>query len=86
MADVRDLKGLTKQEAANRLAKSGPNTMPDASVHPLRMALEKFWTPVAWMLEAAVVLQLVMGAYVEAGIIAALLVFNAALGLFQRCV
>jgi H+-transporting ATPase len=84
MADVRDLKGLTKQEAANRLAKSGPNTMPDASVHPLRMALEKFWTPVAWMLEAAVVLQLVMGAYVEAGIIAALLVFNAALGLFQE--
>jgi len=39
---------------------------------------------VAWMLEAAVVLELVMGAYIEAGIIAALLVFNAALGLFQE--
>ena len=79
-----DLDGLTSHDARTRLAKSGPNTMPDVSVHPFRMALEKFWTPVAWMLEAAVVLQLVMGAYIEAGIIAALLVFNAALGLFQE--
>jgi H+-transporting ATPase len=87
MADVAvkpSLDGLTSQEARSRLAKSGANTMPDASVHPLSMALEKFWTPVAWMLEAAVVLQIVMGAYVEAGIIALLLVFNAALGLFQE--
>jgi H+-transporting ATPase len=87
MADVDvkpDLGGLTSQEARNRLARSGPNTMPDAGVHPLRMALEKFSTPVAWMLEAAVVLQIIMGSYIEAGIIAALLIFNAALGLFQE--
>src|SRR5580658_9962057 len=87
MADVDvqpDVGGLTSQEARSRLARFGPNTMPDASVHPLRMALEKFSTPVAWMLEAAVVLQIVMGAYIEAGIIAALLVFNAGLGLFQE--
>ena len=36
------------------------------------------------MLEAAIVLELVLGKYVEAGIIAGLLVFNAALGLFQE--
>src|ERR1700677_3486675 len=87
MADVDvkpDLGGLTSHEARNRLARSGPNTMPDAGVHPLRMALEKFSTPVAWMLEAAVVLQIIMGSYIEAGIIAALLIFNAALGLFQE--
>jgi H+-transporting ATPase len=48
------------------------------------MALGKFWSPVAWMLEAAVALQFYMGDYIEAGIIAALLVFNAALGLFQE--
>ena len=58
--------------------------MPDTSLHPLRMALEKFWAPVPWMLEAAIVLELVLGKYVEAGIIAGLLVFNAALGLFQE--
>jgi len=58
--------------------------MPDTSLHPLRLALEKFWAPVPWMLEAAVVLELALGKYVEAGIIAGLLVFNAALGLFQE--
>jgi H+-transporting ATPase len=58
--------------------------MPDTTVHPLRMALEKFWAPVPWMLETAIVLELVLGKYVEAAIIALLLVFNAALGLFQE--
>jgi H+-transporting ATPase len=58
--------------------------MPDTNVHPLRMALEKFWAPVPWMLEAAVILQIVMGDYVEAAIVASLLIFNAALGLFQE--
>jgi H+-transporting ATPase len=48
------------------------------------MAIEKFWAPVPWMLEAAIVLELALGKYVEGGIIAGLLVFNAALGLFQE--
>jgi H+-transporting ATPase len=76
--------GLTSDEARRRLATFGPNAMPDSSAHPVRMALEKFWTPVPWMLEAAIILQLVLGKYVEAGIIAVLLLFNAGLGLFQE--
>ncbi|QKE41894.1 MAG: HAD-IC family P-type ATPase [Ferrovum myxofaciens] len=78
------LSGLTSDEAHRLLTQFGPNTMPDTNMHPLRMALEKFWAPVPWMLEAAVVLELVLGKYVEAVIIAGLLVFNAALGLFQE--
>ena len=58
--------------------------MPDTALHPLRMALEKFWAPVPWMLEAAILLQVALGDYPEAAIIAGLLVFNAALGLFQE--
>jgi H+-transporting ATPase len=76
--------GLTSAVARLRLEKCGPNAMPDTSAHPLRMALEKFWAPVPWMLEAAIVLQVVLGDYTEAAIIAVLLVFNAALGLFQE--
>ena len=83
-ADVSPQNGLTSDEAHSRLEKFGPNAMPDTSMHPLRMALEKFWAPVPWMLEAAIVLELALGKYVEAGIIAGLLVFNAALGLFQE--
>jgi H+-transporting ATPase len=58
--------------------------MPDTALHPLRRALAKFWAPVPWMLEAAIVLEIVLGKYVEAGIIAGLLAFNAALGFFQE--
>ena len=82
--DVGLQNGLTTSEANRRLAKSGANAMPDTSMHPLRMAIEKFWAPVPWMLEAAIILELVLGKYIEAAIIAALLIFNAALGLFQE--
>jgi H+-transporting ATPase len=76
--------GLTSDEARRRLEHFGPNAMPDTSAHPLRMAFEKFWTPVPWMLEAAIVLELSLGKTVEASVIALLLVFNAALGYFQE--
>jgi H+-transporting ATPase len=76
--------GLTSDEVRRRLAKSGPNAMPDTSSHPLRAALEKFWAPVPWMLEAAIALEIGLAKYVEATIIAALLVFNALLGWFQE--
>ena len=76
--------GLSSDEARARLEKSGPNEMPDTAMRPWRMALAKFWAPVPWMLEAAVVLQLVLHEYVEAAVIAGLLVFNAALGFFQE--
>ena len=83
-ARVGLVRTASRARAHSRLEKFGPNAMPDTSMHPLRMAPEKFWAPVPWMLEAAIVLELALGKYVEAAIIAALLVFNAALGLFQE--
>jgi H+-transporting ATPase len=77
-------KGLTSDEARERLARDGPNAMPDTSAHPLRNALAKFWAPVPWLLEASIVLELVLHKYYEAAVIAALLVFNAALAYFQE--
>ena len=44
----------------------------------------KFWAPVPWLLEAAIVLQVVLHKYVEAAVIAGLLIFNAALAYFQE--
>jgi H+-transporting ATPase len=76
--------GLSSREALERLKKVGPNAMPDTALHPWRRALDKFWAPVPWMLEASIVLELALGKHVEAAIIALLLVFNAALGLFQE--
>ncbi len=66
------------------MAEFGPNAMHDVALHPLRRALHKLWAPVPWMLEAAIVLEVVLGKYMEAAIIAGLVVFNAALGYFQE--
>jgi len=48
------------------------------------MAFAKFWAPVPWMLEAAIVVELALGKFAEAAIIALLLIFNAVLGFFQE--
>ncbi len=76
--------GLTSGEAGRRLAANGPNAVQDVVQHPVSRALAKLWAPVPWMLEAAVLLQLVLGEYVEASAIAFLLVFNAGLAFFQE--
>ena len=76
--------GLTAAEAARRLADVGPNSLPDTTVHPGVEALKKFWAPVPWMLEAAMVLELVLRDVTEAAVIAGLLVFNAGIGLYQE--
>ena len=81
---VNSATGLTNDEAARRLKHFGPNTVPDTTQNPFRRALEKFWAPVPWMLEAAIVLQMVHGEYAGAAIIAGLLVFNAAIGFIQE--
>ena len=83
-AEMQAPLGLTSAEASSRLQSFGRNAMPDTVEALWRRALGKFWAPVPWMLEAAVVLQLLLGRFVEAGVIGTLLAFNAALGLFQE--
>ena len=75
--------GLTSDDARRRLA-LGSNAIADVSQHPVQRALGKLWAPVPWMLEAAILLQLFLGDYVEAGVVAILLIANAAIGFFQE--
>ena len=76
--------GLTTGEACGRLKRSGANAVVDVAQHPVLRAVNKLWAPVPWMLEAAILLQLGLGDYVAAGVVALLLLFNAALGFFQE--
>jgi H+-transporting ATPase len=76
--------GLTSDEARRRLEANGTNAVKDVVQKPIHRALKKLWEPVPWMLEAAVLLQLVLGEYVEASVIAVLLLFNTGLGFFQE--
>lgn len=79
-----DLQGLTSAEAAERLKHYGPNQVAEERPHPLRALMHKFWAPVPWMLEAVVALQLILGKFEEAAIIAVLLIVNAILSFVQE--
>jgi len=79
-----DPAGLTDAEAGRRLAEFGPNAVADAAPARRRVFLAKFWSPIPWMLEIAIVLQLGLGQYVEAAVIGGLLLFNATLGFIQE--
>ena len=76
--------GLSQAEAENRLQQYGPNAIPEQKVRLWLVFLKKMWAPVPWMLEAAVVLELFLGKGIEAGIIGALVVFNAVMSTLQE--
>ena len=76
--------GLTGAEAAERLTRFGPNTLGSEHRHVLRELASKLTGPVPYLLEAAVVLELVAGKYTEAIIVGALVVFNGVLSFVQE--
>ena len=76
--------GLTTAEARSARATHGPNTLPEREPPAWRRALGKLSAPVPWMLEAAILLQFMLREYVEASVIAVLLLFNALLGQLQE--
>ena len=71
--------GLSSAEAAQRLARDGPNAIPEVHQSKLALLASKLWGPVPWLLEAAIVLELVLGNDVQALIIAVLVALDAAL-------
>jgi H+-transporting ATPase len=76
--------GLTNDEVQQRRAVYGPNTVVEQTPPPWRIFVGKFSSPIAWMLGVAAVVEIAIGAYAEAGVIATLLLFNAALGFIQE--
>jgi H+-transporting ATPase len=76
--------GLTSAEARQRLGEFGPNAVTEEAPPRWRIFLAKFWGPIPWMLEAALLLELGLSAHVEAAVIGALLLFNATLAFVQE--
>lgn len=85
LENIKDKKyGLTSDEAAERLRQFGSNIITRESRGGLIMFLRRFWGIVPWMLELAIILDIALKRYVEAGIITAWLVFSALLGFYQE--
>lgn len=76
--------GLGTSDAERLMAEVGPNEVAEPVRHPLERLVEKFWAPVPWMLEAAILLQAIEGEYLSAAVVGVLLIFNAALAFFQE--
>jgi H+-transporting ATPase len=76
--------GLTRAEAQQRLKDVGANVVADKEPPRWRRYLAKFWAPIPWMLELVILIQIGLRDYIDAGVIAGLLLFNATLGFFQE--
>jgi H+-transporting ATPase len=74
------LDGLTESEARRRLELFGANEVVAKKRNPLVEFLSRFWGPMPWLLELAIVLSCILKHYLEAIIIAALVLINAVIG------
>jgi len=77
--------GLSSAEAARRLERYGPNTLPEDKVDSwLVIFLRQFRSPLIYILLFASVILVLLGDYTDAGIIMAVLIVNAVVGLLQE--
>jgi len=75
--------GLTSQAADGRLRQFGYNEIQEVKRNPILEFLKRYWGPMPWLLEIAIVLTVVLEHYTESIIIFALLTINAVIGYFQ---
>ncbi len=77
-------KGLSSEEAAQRLKKYGPNTVEEREEHWFRRLLKRFWGPIPWMIEVAALLSALVKRWEDFAIIGVLLVVNALVDFYQE--
>ncbi len=76
--------GLPADEVTKRLGQFGPNEIPERKPNPVLKFLKYFWSPIAWMIEAAVIISAIIGHWADFWIILALLLVNAVVGFWQE--
>ncbi len=76
--------GLTSAEAAERRGRYGPNMVAQMKPQGVMTLLRQFWGLMPWLLELVVIIDLVLGKWVEATVVAALVVVNAIIGFKQQ--
>ncbi|MEK6857328.1 MAG: calcium-translocating P-type ATPase, SERCA-type [Nanoarchaeota archaeon] len=78
-------KGLTSKEAEERLQKYGQNILEDDSkIHPLKIILEQFKSPVVWVLLGAMSITFFLKEFIDFWVIFAVVIINAIFGFWQE--
>ncbi|CAM2756112.1 HAD-IC family P-type ATPase [Levilactobacillus brevis] len=78
------LKGLTDEQAELRLKKDGPNEVASHDFNFGKSVLSRLWEPSAWILEVALIIEIVLGKTIQAGFIVLMLLFAAINGAVQE--
>ena len=77
--------GLGTSGAQERLAQAGPNALEAGEgVHPAVLLIRQIHNPLIYLLIGAAVVSLLGGHYVDAAVIAGVVVLNSVLGFFQE--
>lgn len=78
-------KGLTSHEAEERLHYYGLNELKaEEGVHPLKVLLEQFASPLVWTLIAALGISIFLHEYFDAVVVGIIIILNAVLGFVQE--
>ncbi|KRM11963.1 cadmium- manganese-transporting P-type ATPase [Paucilactobacillus suebicus DSM 5007 = KCTC 3549] len=75
--------GLSQEEAATRLKANGPNAVAQPGFNFGREIVKRLWEPSAWILEAALILEIILGKYIQSIFIILMLLFAAINGAVQ---
>jgi H+-transporting ATPase len=82
--DANVERGLSEDEAAQRLAQYGYNEIREKEEPLWHRVFRRFWGPIPWMIETAAVLSALVQKWDDFAIIAVLLLVNAGLDFFQE--
>ncbi len=79
------LRGLTEEEARERLTRFGPNELRrEGGISPLAILLEQFKSILIIILLIAVIISVILGEYLDGGVIFAIVLASAILGFVQE--
>ncbi|MHB8121409.1 MAG: cation-translocating P-type ATPase [Desulfuromonadaceae bacterium] len=77
--------GLSKQEASRRLEKYGPNKLAEGEeISRLKILLHQFTSPLIYILLIAAAVTLLLGEYIDSGVILTVVLLNAIIGYLQE--